>query len=104
MTARDSASRSRARCADASSTTASARHSAVVREDPFAERCEAGSVLACPGCGGRLRLLATIEEPAVVRKILSHLGIPAECPEALLARAPPRASTSLPELFDLHHD
>ena len=45
-------------------------------------------VLACPGCGGRLRLLATIEDPEVVRKILSHLGLPAECAEAFPARSP----------------
>jgi hypothetical protein len=32
-------------------------------------------VLACPRCGGRLRLLATVEEPGVVRKILAHLGL-----------------------------
>jgi hypothetical protein len=53
-------------------------------------------VLACPGCGGRLRLLATIDDPNVVRKILSHLGLPTECPEALPARSPPRRD---PELF-----
>ena len=46
-------------------------------------------VLACPGCGGRLRLLATIEDPDIVRRILSHLGLPTESPEALPARSPP---------------
>jgi hypothetical protein len=35
-------------------------------------------------CGGRLRLLATVEEPQVVEKMLSHLGIPTECPEPCL--------------------
>jgi len=30
-------------------------------------------VLACPRCGGRLRLIAILEEPAVVAKILAHL-------------------------------
>ena len=34
--------------------------------------------LVCPACGGRLRLLSTITERATVRKILAHLGIPAE--------------------------
>jgi hypothetical protein len=57
-------------------------------------------ILACAGCGGRLRLLATIEDPAVVRKILSHLGVPSECPQPLPARSPP----SSPELFDFRHD
>ena len=32
-------------------------------------------VLACPRCAGRLRLIATVEEPGVVRKILAHLGL-----------------------------
>jgi hypothetical protein len=48
-------------------------------------------ILACPECGGRLRFLATIEDPAVVRRILSHLGIPSECPQPLPARSPPWA-------------
>ena len=46
-------------------------------------------VLACPECGGRLRLLATIEDSAVARRILSHLGLPTECPEPRPARSPP---------------
>jgi len=33
-------------------------------------------VLACPRCGGRLRLIATLEDPAVVAKILAHLDRP----------------------------
>jgi hypothetical protein len=32
-------------------------------------------VLACPRCGGRLRLIATMEDPAVVGKILAPLGL-----------------------------
>lgn len=32
-------------------------------------------VLACPRCGGRLRLIATVEDPGVIRKILAHLGL-----------------------------
>jgi hypothetical protein len=31
-------------------------------------------VLACPNCGGRLRLIATIHDPAVIQQILAHLG------------------------------
>ena len=31
-------------------------------------------VLACVHCGGRLRLIATLHDPAVIRKILAHLG------------------------------
>jgi hypothetical protein len=32
-------------------------------------------VLACAHCGGRLRLIATLHDPAVIRKILGHLAL-----------------------------
>jgi hypothetical protein len=37
-------------------------------------------VLACARCGGRLRLVALIHQPAVIRRILTHLGLPVEAP------------------------
>jgi hypothetical protein len=37
-------------------------------------------VLACPRCGGRLRLIALIKEAAVIGRILRHLGVPTEMP------------------------
>src|SRR5205823_3876263 len=47
-------------------------------------------VLACPRCGGRMVVLATIEDPAVIRRILTHLGASMEPGEALpAARASP---------------
>ena len=42
-----------------------------------------------PGCGGRLRLIALIEEAAVIGRILRHLGLPTEVPSPRPARAPP---------------
>ena len=44
-------------------------------------------ILACPDCGGRLRLLATIEDRAVVEKILTYLGLPVDLPPMLLCGA-----------------
>ena len=38
-------------------------------------RAFAIDVLACPRCGGRLRLIATLHDPAVIRRILAHLGL-----------------------------
>jgi hypothetical protein len=35
-------------------------------------------VLACPRCAGRLRLVATVEDPHAVWAILESLGLPAE--------------------------
>jgi hypothetical protein len=41
----------------------------------------------CPNCGGSLKIIAAIEDPPVIVKILSHLGLP--------SRAPPRAGAAL---------
>jgi ribosomal protein S27E len=43
----------------------------------------------CASCGGRLRLIALIEEAAVIDRILRHLGLPTEIPASPPARAPP---------------
>ena len=34
------------------------------------------SLTVCPQCGGPLTLIAAIKEPAVIAKILAHLGLP----------------------------
>ena len=46
-------------------------------------------VLACPRCGGRLRLIALLDESTVTQRILRHLGLPTDVPPAQPARAPP---------------
>ena len=46
-------------------------------------------VLACPHCGRRLELIAVIEDSRVIRRILNHLGLPAEVPAAGPAWSPP---------------
>ena len=48
-----------------------------------------GGVLACPRCGDRLELIALIEDPKVIQRILRHLGLPTEVPAARPARSPP---------------
>lgn len=45
--------------------------------------------LACPNCGAELRLIAFLTEPAPVKHILSHLGLPSEPPPLAAARGPP---------------
>lgn len=45
-------------------------------------------VLECPGCGGRLEVLAFITEQAVARKILDHLGLASQAPPLAPARPP----------------
>jgi hypothetical protein len=46
-------------------------------------------VLACSRCGGRLRLIAVIEQAPVIQRILRHLGLPDTVPAAQPPRAPP---------------
>ena len=45
----------------------------------------------CPQCGGAFRIIAAIEERAVIVGILTHLGLP--------ARAPPRSPARPTALF-----
>ena len=59
-------------------------------------RSVALDVLACPRCGGRLRLIAVVDHPAVVARILGHLALPTEVPGTRPARGPP---TEVADLF-----
>ena len=45
--------------------------------------------LACLRCGSRIWVLATIEDPGVIRRILTHLGFPREPVPPDLAQPPP---------------
>ena len=40
----------------------------------------------CPQCGGDLKIIAAIEEPAVIVKILTHLVLPARATALLRMR------------------
>jgi len=53
-------------------------------------------VLECPRCGARMRLVATIEQRAVIERILRHLRLPSELASPWPARAPPLD----PDAFD----
>ena len=50
-----------------------------------------------PRCGGRLRLIALIDEPGVIRRILGHLGLLTEVPAARPSRAPPIPLDPVPD-------
>jgi len=46
----------------------------------------------CRRCGGKLEVIASIEEPAVIERILEHLGGDDESSDPVNAsRAPPQA-------------
>ena len=48
-------------------------------------------ILVCPTCGHRpMRVIAAIDDPPLVKKILDHLGLPAERPAISSARSPPQ--------------
>jgi hypothetical protein len=49
-------------------------------------------MLACPRLRGRLRLVATIDDPGAIRAILVHVGLPAEVPEPDPPQPPPGGS------------
>jgi hypothetical protein len=52
-------------------------------------------VLACPRCGNRMRLLATIEDPRVVEQLLTRLGLPSAPMRAGPAQPPPTSASNL---------
>ncbi len=58
-------------------------------------RTFAFDVLACGRCGGRLQLIALIEQTAVITRILRHLGLPSEVPACCPPRSPP--TSALPD-------
>jgi hypothetical protein len=49
-------------------------------------------VLRCARCAGRLRFVAAIDDPEVVRRILGHLRLPTSIAPPLPARPPPAAA------------
>lgn len=60
--------------------------------DPSIDHIGPGSQLEhCPHCGGALKIIAAIEEPAVIARILTHLG--------LSPRPPPRTPARRFDLF-----
>jgi hypothetical protein len=62
-------------------------------------------VETCPLCKTQVRIIAAVEEPKVIKKILTHLGLPTASPYHQPARGPPEAElplfdTSPPTAFD----
>jgi hypothetical protein len=45
-------------------------------------------VLQCAQCGGRLRLLGEVTDPAVIRLVLEAVGLPTDALRAARARDP----------------
>jgi hypothetical protein len=50
--------------------------------------------LTCPKCQGRMRVKSVIEQPAIIKKILQHLGL-----WEMKARPPPKTSAPQPNVY-----
>ena len=46
-------------------------------------------VTKCNKCGGQMKIIAAIEDPKVIKKILAHLGLPTKAPTPWPVRGPP---------------
>jgi len=47
-------------------------------------------VETCTKCGGKMKIIAAIEDPKVIRKILEHMGLDTKPPPLYPARGPPK--------------
>ena len=60
-------------------------------------------VATCHLCGGTAKIVAAIEDPKVIMKILNHLGLDATPPNIWSARGPPASafdeSNQFPQFF-----
>ena len=58
-------------------------------------RVFAVDVTRCPSCGGRLRLVAVLSDPASIGRYLSGVGLAADPPAVAAARSPPQRELDL---------
>lgn len=54
----------------------------------------------CSKCGGKMKIIAAIEDPKVIRKILDHNGLPTKPPSLHPARGPPKRQNYLEDDFN----
>jgi hypothetical protein len=56
--------------------------------------------LLCPNCSKPMRIIAFIQDPPVIEKILRHIGEPTQAPEVLPARGPPQGEMDFDQGVD----
>ena len=79
----------RPKAADADSGAPQSGHPARYLWAQLLARIYGVFALKCSGCGGRVRLIGSITEPATVGQILAHVGEPTSAPAIAPARSPP---------------
>ncbi len=79
----------RPKAADADSGAPRSGHTARYLWAQLLARIFGVFALKCSGCGGRVRLIGFITEPATVRQILAHAGEPTTALALAPARSPP---------------
>ena len=58
-------------------------------------------VLVCPHCQGPMNRIQLVDDPAVIHRILTHLGLPTSLPQVAAARDPPQLELTDDNSFDL---
>lgn len=58
-------------------------------------------ISVCPKCRGNIKIIAAIEDPQVIKKILNHLGLPSTAPAISPARGPPQSDQE--DIFKPRH-
>ena len=57
--------------------------------------------LSCPRCGGHMSIIANIDDPHVIQKILNHLGLPTTIPTTKPSRVPDAFFDPLDDLYPI---
>lgn len=60
-------------------------------------------VETCSKCGGRMKVIAAIEDPKIIRKILDHMGLDTKPPPLKPARGPPSPESHFTDDFYQQH-
>lgn len=60
-------------------------------------------VETCSKCGGKMKIIAAIEDPRVIRKILEHMGLATKPPPLHPARGPPKVQHHFDDDFNQQH-
>jgi hypothetical protein len=60
-------------------------------------------VETCSKCGGKMKIIAAIEDPRVIRKILEHMGLTTKPPPRQPARGPPKIQHRFEDDFTQQH-